>query len=119
MSKSKRIEKKHEWHGSKRAGTYYCMNIIGNGIRRRYIDATDEEPSVKNIKQYLRWFYHNSSQKEWDDCVSKHTISYQMMFSAKHLLPTQPDDGPLAERYRNKSVIDEIKETVEKWKRER
>lgn len=118
MSKKKRIEKKHKWLGSKRAGTCYCMNVIGNGIRRRYLDATDEEPSVKNIKQYLRWFYHNSSQKKWDECVSKYTISYQMMFSSKHLLP-QTNDGPLAERYRNKSVIDEIKEITEKWKKER
>ena len=118
MSKRKRIRKKHIYFGPKRAGTNYCLNVIGNGIRRRYIDATGDEPSVKNIKQYLRWFYYHSSQEEWLKYVAKYTTLSQTMFSAKHLLPVQPDDGPIAKRFANKSVIDDIRELVEKWKRD-
>lgn len=106
VSKKKRIKKKRIYFGPKRAGANYCLNVIGNGIRRRYIYATGEEPSVKNIKQYLRWFYHNSSQKKWVECVAKYITPSQTMFYAKHLLPS--NDG----RYANKSVINEIKEEI-------
>jgi hypothetical protein len=83
---NKRLGKKHYWLGSKRAGTNHCRCVIGNGIRRRYEEATGVEPKRRNIMRYLLWFYHNSSQKEWDDAVDKYYINTQHLLSAKHLL---------------------------------
>ena len=83
---NKRIRKKHYWLGEKRAGTNHCRNTIGNGIRRRYIEATDTEPKHRNIMRYLRWFYIHSSLKEWSDSVRKYHINLQPYLSAKHLI---------------------------------
>lgn len=83
---NKRIRKKHYWLGSKRAGTNHCRCVIGNGIRRRYEEATGVEPKRRNIMRYLLWFYNNSSQKEWDDAVDKYYFNCQTLLSAKHLL---------------------------------
>jgi len=86
---NKRIRKKHYWLGSKRAGTNHCRCVIGNGIRRRYEEATGVESKRRNIMRYLLWFYNNSSEKEWDDAVDKYHVNYQPSLSAKHLL-SQP-----------------------------
>lgn len=83
---NKRIIKKHYWLGSKRAGTNHCRCVIGNGIRRRYEEATGTEPKRRNIMRYLCWFYYNSSEKEWDDAVDKYHVNCQPLLSAKHLL---------------------------------
>ena len=83
---NKRIRKKHYWLGSKRAGTNHCRCVIGNGIRRRYEEATGTEPKRRNLVRYLLWFYHNSSEKEWDDAVDKYHVNCQPLLSAKHLL---------------------------------
>ena len=83
---NKRIRKKHNWLGSKRAGTNHCRCVIGIGIRRRYEEATGIEPKRLNLMRYLLWFYHNSSQKEWDDAVDKYHVNIQYILSAKQLL---------------------------------
>lgn len=85
---NKRIRKKHYWLGSKRAGTNHCRCVIGNGIRRRYEEATGVESKRIHIMRYLRWFYNNSSQNEWDDAVDKYHVGRikQCILSAKHLL---------------------------------
>jgi len=94
---NRRIRKKHYWLGSKRAGTNHCRCVIGNGIRRRYEEATGVEPKRRNIMRYLLWFYHNSSQKEWDDAVDKYHVNTQSILSAKHLLcqPITPSPSSL------------------------
>lgn len=86
---NKRIRKKHYWLGEKRAGTNHCRNTIGNGIRLRYIEATDTEPKRRNIMRYLRWFYIHSSLEEWCAAVKKYHVNTQLILSAKHLL-SQP-----------------------------
>lgn len=91
---NKRIRKKHYWLGSKRAGTNHCRCVIGNGIRRRYEEATGVESIRRNIMRYLRWFYIHSSQNEWDDAVDKYRVDKQCILSAKHLL-RQPSPSSL------------------------
>lgn len=99
--------------GSKRAGTNCCRNDIGNGIRLRYIAGVGTEPIHRNIMRYLRWFYNNSSEKEWLGAVGKYYVPYQYMFSAKHLLPTPTTSNNISKRYGNKSVLNGIDHLIQ------
>ena len=112
---NKRIRKKHYWLGSKRAGTNHCRCVIGNGIRRRYEEATGTEPKRIHIMRYLRWFYIHSSQKEWDDAVYKYHVNTLCILSAKHLLhqPITPSPSSLQaieRRYGDRCVLKGIEE---------
>lgn len=102
---NKRIQKKHIWLDPKRAGTNYCRNAIGNGLRRRYIACVGTEPIHRNIMRYLRWFYNNSSEKEWLGAVGKYYVPDQFRFSVKHLLPSSAISDNISKRYENKSVL--------------
>lgn len=82
---NKRIKKKHMWLGSKRAGTNHCAYKIMHHIIRKCIDA-GIKPNIRNIKRHVLWFYHNSSQDEWDKRVDDAYFPWQSILSAKHLL---------------------------------
>lgn len=82
---NKRIKKKHTWLGSKCAGHYHCANKIGNHIIRKCTNA-GIEPNIRNIKRYMLWFYHNSSQYEWDKRLEEACYPNHLFLSAKHLL---------------------------------
>lgn len=82
---NKRIKKKHTWLGTKRAGTNYCAEKIIHHIIKKSIDA-GIEPNIRNIKRHVLWFYHNSSQAEWDKRVDDAYVPWQSILSAKHLL---------------------------------
>lgn len=112
---NKRIRKKHYWLGEKRAGTNHCRCVIGNGIRRRYEEATGVEPKRRNIMKYLLWFYHNSSLEEWSDTVQKYYINTQNIFSAKHLLrqPSPSSLQAIERRYGDKCVLKGIEHMLE------
>jgi hypothetical protein len=93
---NKRIKKKHIWLGSKRAGTNHCATEILRHIIRKCDDA-GIEPNIRNIKKYIRWFYHKSSQAEWDKRVADTYVPWQMVLSAKHLLKSIPDKKDVVE----------------------
>lgn len=93
---NKRIKKKHMWLGSKRAGTNHCATEILRHIIRKCVKA-GIEPNIRNIKKYIRWFYHNSSQAVWDKRVADTYIPWQTMLSAKHLLKSVPEKEGVVE----------------------
>lgn len=93
---NKRIKKKHMWLGSKRAGTNHCANMIFRHIIRK-CKAVGIEPNIRNLKRYIRWFYHNSSQDEWDKRVADAYMPWQMVLSAKHLLKSIPEKEDVVE----------------------
>jgi hypothetical protein len=64
--------------------------------------------------RFLRWFYNNSSEKEWLGAVGRYYIPEQHRFSVKHLLPTSPaSDNIISKRYENKSVLSGIAHLIQ------
>lgn len=105
---NKRIKKKHMWLGSKRAGTNHCANEIFRHIIRK-CKAVGIEPNIRNIKKYIRWFYHNSSQDAWDKRVADAYMPWQMIFSAKHLLKSVPEKKDVVENSLSVKVAKQLK----------
>lgn len=105
---NKRMKKKHKWLGAKLAGANYCANEIFRHILRKMIySGIPLKPCyIRNAKSYVRWFFRNSSKEEWVKRVTEACYSYQMFFSAKHLLPV----------YHASKVIDILNELAERVK---
>ena len=93
---NKRIRKKHNWLGAKRAGANHCANEIARHIGRKIsYSGITPKPSYKlNVRRYVRWFFHHSSEEEWTKRVGEAYYPKQMFLSAKHLLasPNPPID---------------------------
>lgn len=85
---NKRIKKKHNWLGAKRAGANHCANEIARHIGRKILySGIIPKPSYKlNVRRYVRWFFHHSSEEEWTKRVGEAYYPKQMFLSAKHLL---------------------------------
>jgi hypothetical protein len=89
---NKRIKKKHQWLGVKRAGANYCANEIARHIGRKilYSGITPKPSYVLNVRRHVRWFFHHSSEEEWGKRVAEAYYPDQWFLSAKHLLPADP-----------------------------
>ncbi len=83
---NKRIRKKHIWFGPKKAGRMYSRCEIGNSIVRRCKEAGIKY-NRRAIWSYTHWLSIHSSEDEWIDRVNKAYYPYQMLLSAKHLIP--------------------------------
>lgn len=88
---NKRIRKKHQWLGEKRAGAWHYSNEIARHIGRKVLySGIVPKPSYRrNIRSYVHWFSLHSSKKEWDKRVGEAYYPRQMFFSAKHLLSSR------------------------------
>lgn len=88
---NKRIKKKHNWLGAKRAGAYYCTNQIARHIGRKvlYSEIVTKPSYRRNIRSYVHWFFLHSSEEEWSKRVDEAYYPKQMFLSAKHLLAVQ------------------------------
>lgn len=115
---NKRIRKKHQWLGVKRAGANYCANEIARHIGRKilYSGITPKPSYVLNVRRHVRWFFHHSSEKEWLKRVAEAYDPSRMMFlSTKHLLPV--DNTSFDGRYGPNPVVkDMLDELAEKRK---
>jgi hypothetical protein len=120
ISMNKRIRKKHQWLGVKRAGANYCANEIARHIGRKilYSGITPKPSYVLNVRRHVRWFFHHSSEKEWLKRVTEAYDPSRIMFlSAKHLLPV--DYTTFNGRYGpNPPVKDILEDLVRKAKKE-
>lgn len=69
---NKRIRKKHKWLGVKRAGANYCANEIARHIGRKilYSGITPKPSYILNVRRYVRWFFHHSSEEAWTKRVA-------------------------------------------------
>lgn len=90
---NKRIRKKHMWLGVKLGGANHCANEIARHIGRKilYSGITPKPSYILNVRRYVRWFFHYSSEEEWTKRVVKAYCPKQMFLSAKHLLPVDYD----------------------------
>lgn len=116
---NKRIKKKHKWLGAKRAGANYCGNEIARHIGRKILySGITLKPSYRlNVRRYVRWFFHHSSEEEWLKRVVEAYDPVQMFLSAKHLLP--PDYKSFNGRYRpNPPLKDMLENLIRKTKEE-
>lgn len=106
---NKRIRKKHQWLGCKRAGANYCGNQIARHIGRKilYSGITPKPSYILNVRRHVRWFFHHSSEEEWSKRVDEAYFPHQMFFSAKHLLPAKPDYTSFNGRYKPNPPIKE------------
>ena len=88
---NKRIKKKHNWLGAKRAGAYHCANQIARHIRRKfsYSEITPKPNYRRNIRSYVHWFFLHSSEEEWSERSDEAYYPKQMFLSDKHLLVRQ------------------------------
>jgi hypothetical protein len=88
---NKRIRKKHQWLGTKRAGAWHCANEIARHIGRKVLySGIVTKPSYRrNIRSYVHWFFIHSSEKEWSERAVKASYTEQMFFSSKHLLSSR------------------------------
>lgn len=104
---NKRIRKKHKWLGVKRAGANHCANEICRHIGRKisYSGITPKPSYRFNVRRYVRWFFHNSSEEEWTERAGEAYYPKQMFLSAKHLLSA--DYTSFNGRYRPNPPIDE------------
>lgn len=95
---NKRIKKKHQWIGAKRAGANYCANEIARHIGRKilYSGITPKPSYLLNVRRHVRWFFHHSSEEEWLKRVAEAYDHSQMYLSAKHLLGVPADYSPSA-----------------------
>ena len=105
---NKRTRKKHEWLGAKRAGAIHCKNEIARDIRRRisYSGITPKSNRF-NVRRYIHWFFHHSSEERWSNRVDEAFYPRQMFLSAKHLLVLPADYTSFNGRYRPNPPIDE------------
>lgn len=96
---NKRIRKKHQWLGEKRAGAYHCANEIARHIGRKVLySGIVPKPSYRrNIRSYVHWFFLHSSEKEWSRRVSEAYYPQQMFLSAKHLLSSDKEESTCSE----------------------
>jgi hypothetical protein len=114
LDMNKRIKKKHQWLGVKRAGTNYCANEISRHIGRKilYSGITPKPSYILNVRRHVRWFFHHSSEEEWTKRVAEAYYPKQMVLSAKHLLPV--DHTAFNGRYRPnppvKDILDDMAE---------
>lgn len=117
---NKRQEKKHKWLGCKRAGANHCGNEIARhiGIKILYSGITPKPSYILNVRRYVRWFFHHSSEEEWLKRTSKAYYPNQIFFSTRHLLPMpmNADYTSFNGRYRpnppTKDMMDELGENV-------
>lgn len=111
---NKRIKKKHKYYGVKRAGANYCGNEIARHIGRKILySGITPKPSYRlNVRRYIRWFFHHSSEEAWTKRVEEAYYPHQMFLSARHLLPA--DYTSSIERYKPnppiKGMLDELVE---------
>ena len=92
---NKRIRKKHQWLGTKRAGSNYCANAIARHIGRKiaYSGIPLKPPSyIRNVWRYIRWFFHHSSEEKWNKRVDKANKSDQMFLLHKHLISPDKEE---------------------------
>jgi hypothetical protein len=114
LDMNKRIKKKHQWLGVKRAGANYCANEISRHIGRKilYSGITPKPSYILNVRRHVRWFFHHSSEEEWTKRVAEAYYPKQMALSAKHLLPV--DHTAFNGRYRPnppvKDILDDMAE---------
>lgn len=113
---NKRIKKKHKWLGVKRAGANHCANEIARHIGRKILySGITPKPSYRlNVRRYIRWFFHHSSEEAWTKRVEEAYYPHQMFLSAKHLL-VMPADYTSTGRYKPNPPIKEI---VDNWRDE-
>ena len=105
---NKRMKKKQIWLGTKRAGANYCANeIFRHILRKMAASGIPMKPCyIRNTKSYVSWFFHHSSEKEWDERVEEAYVPYQMILSAKQLLVD----------HRNAQMMDMLNELAEERK---
>lgn len=91
LDMNKRIKKKHQWLGAKRAGANHCANEIARHIGRKILySGITPKPSYRlNVRRHIHWFFHHSSEEEWSKRVEEAYYPRQMFLSAKHLLGSQ------------------------------
>lgn len=120
INMNKRIKKKHKWLGTKRAGANHCANEIARHIWRKilYSGITPKPSYVRNVRRYVRWFFHHSSEEEWTKRVSEAYYPKQMFLSAKHLL-VMPADYKSSGRYKPNPVVKDILDDMAKRRKER
>lgn len=105
---NKRIKKKHKWLGVKRAGANHCANEICRHIGRKisYSGITPKPSYRFNVRRYVRWFFHNSSEEEWTERAGEAYYPKQMFLSAKHLL-----EDPQSLAYRGRTASEKCDAT--------
>lgn len=103
---NKRIRKKHYPYGTKRAGLMHCRCEIGNHIVRKCKEVGIKY-NRRSIWSYTHWLSIHTSEEEWSDRVSAAHMNYQMLLSAKHLLPAKPDYTSFNGRYKPNPPIKE------------
>ena len=118
---NKRIKKKHQWIGAKRAGANYCANEIARHIGRKilYSGITPKPSYLLNVRRHVRWFFHHSSEEEWLKRVAEAYDHSQMFLSVRHLLVLPADHTSFTGRYGpNPPLKDMLEDLVRKAKKE-
>lgn len=116
---NKRIKKKHKWLGCKLAGANHCGNEIARHIRRKILCSgiTTKPSYILNVRRYVRWFFHHSSEEEWIKRTGEACHTDPMFFSARHWLVMPADYTSFSGRYKpNPPLKDMMNELAEKLK---